>query len=139
MIPNPYMILGAVLAIIAAFGSGYYEGYSAEHDVFVAFQDKVKAEAKTQEAKNESVVKQHELVTDGIKNEYEARIAALRSYYSKRVQYANPGGGDVSGVSKPSTGANGSTSDPEFVGRCAETTAQLVSLQDWIKKQMSVK
>ena len=139
MIPNPYMILGAVLAIIAAFGSGYYKGYSAEHEKFVAFQEQIKSIAKAQEAKNESVVKQHELVTDGIKNEYEAKLAALRSYYAKRVQQPSSSSGNVSGISNASAAANGNTSDPEFVGRCAETTAQLVSLQDWIKKQMSVK
>ena len=83
MIPNPYMILGAVLAIIAAFSGGYYKGYSAEHARFVLFQDAVKLQAKTQEAKNESIVKQNELVTEGVKNEYEARIAALRSYYAQ--------------------------------------------------------
>jgi len=137
--PNPYIILAGVMIVIAAFGSGYYKGYSAEHDKFVAFQEQAKVVAKTQEAKNESIVKQNELVTEGVKNEYEAKLAALRSYYSKRVQQPSTSGGNVSSVSKPSAGANGSTSDPEFVGRCAETTAQLVSLQDWIKKQTSIK
>lgn len=139
MIPNPYLILAGVLIVIAAFGSGYYKGYSAEHERFIAFQEQVKSVAKTQEAKNESIVKQHELVTDGVKNEYEAKLAALRSYYAKRVQQSGSSGSNVSGVSNPSLGATGATSDPEFVGRCAETTAQLVSLQAWINKQMSIK
>jgi len=139
MISNPYMILGAALIVLAAFGSGYYKGYSTEHDKFVAFQEQVKIVAKTQEAKNESITKQYELVTDGVKNEYETKLAALRSYYSKRVQQSNTGSGNLPSVSKPSAAASGSTSDPEFVGRCAETTAQLVSLQDWVKKQMEIK
>ncbi len=125
--------------LVASFSGGYYKGYSAEHQKFIAFQEQVKSIAKTQEAKNESIVKQNELVTDGIKNEYEAKLAALRSYYAKRVQLPSSGSGNVSGISGASASANGYTSDPEFVGRCAETTAQLVSLQDWVKKQMSVK
>ena len=139
MIPNPYIILAGVLIVIASFGTGYYKGYSNEHEKFVAFQEQIKAIAKTQEAKNESIVKQNALVTDGIKNEYETKLSALRSYYSKRVQFHSPSGGNVSSISDASAAANGSTSNPEFVGRCAETTAQLVSLQDWVKKQMSVK
>lgn len=139
MIPNPYVILAGVLIVIAAFSGGYYKGYSAEHEKFIAFQEQAKAIAKTQEAKNESIVKQNELVTDGIKNEYEAKLVALRSYYAKRVQQPSASSGNVSGVSGSSAAANGYTSDPEFVGRCAETTAQLISLQDWVKKQMSVK
>ena len=139
MIPNPYIILAGVLIVIASFSTGYYKGYSAEHEKFVAFQEQVKAIAKTQEAKNESIVKQNALVTDGIKNEYETKLSALRSYYSKRVQLNSAGSGNVSSLPSSSAGASGSTSDPEFVGRCAETTAQLVSLQDWVKKQMSVK
>ncbi len=139
MIFNPYMILGAIVAMAAVFSGGYYKGYSAEHARFVLFQDAVKLEAKAQQTKNESIVKQNELVTEGVKNEYEAKLAAVRSYYAKRVQYANPSGGNVSSVSKPSAAANGYTSDPEFVGRCAETTAQLVSLQAWVNKQMSIK
>lgn len=139
MILNPYMILAGILIVVASFGGGYYKGYSAEHERFVAFQEQVKATARVQEAKNESLVKQAELVTDGVKNEYEARLAALRSYYARRVQQPSSGSGNVPSVPSASAGANGYTSDPEFVGRCAETTAQLVSLQAWVSKQMSVK
>ena len=139
MMFNPYIILGGVLIVIASFGTGYYKGYSAEHERFIAFQEQVKSVAKTQEAKNESIVKQAELVTDGVKNEYEAKLSALRSYYSKRVQQSSSGSSNVSSVSDASATANGSTSDPDFVRQCAETTAQLVSLQTWITKQINIK
>ena len=135
MFPNPYLILGAALVVIGAFFGGYYKGYSAEHEKLLAFKAQVEAEAEKQKVHNESVVKQQELITDGVKNEYETRLAALRAYYTRRVQQPSAGGGNVSSVSKPSPGANGSTSDPEFVGRCAETTAQLTALQAWIRKQ----
>ena len=135
MFPNPYLILGAALVVIGAFFGGYYKGYSAEHEKLLACKAQVEAEAEKQKVHNESVVKQQELITDGVKNEYETRLAALRAYYTRRVQQPSAGGGNVSSVSKPSPGANGSTSDPEFVGRCAETTAQLTALQAWIRKQ----
>lgn len=138
MFPNPYLILGAALVVIGAFFGGYYKGYSAEHEKLLAFKAQVEAEAEKQKVHNESVVKQQELITDGVKNEYETRLAALRAYYARRVQQPSTSGGNMSSVSKPSPGANGSTSDPEFVGRCAETTAQLTALQAWIRKQGAV-
>lgn len=137
-LPNPYVILGVFAALVISWFAGDYHGYSKEHDKFVTFQTQVKDEGQRQIAKNESVVKQNEIVTEGVKNEYEARIAAVHAYYSRRVQYANPGSGGVPSISKPSPGANGSTSDPEFVGRCAETTTQLISLQEWIRLQSEV-
>lgn len=128
MIPNPYMILGAVIIVIAAFGSGYYKGYQ----VYVGFKSDVAAAGKAQELVNQQKVEMHNVITEGVKNEYETRLAALRNYYSKRVQYASPS--NVSSLPNTAPNANGSTSDPEFVGRCAATTAQLVSLQEWIRK-----
>ena len=139
MIPNPYIILAGVLIVIASFGSGYYKGYSNEHEKFVAFQEQIKAIAKTQEAKNESIAKQHELVTEGVKNEYEAKLSAIHNAYAVSLQYTDPRRTDVPPVPVASARVIKIASDPEFVGRCAETTAQLVSLQDWVKKQMNVK
>ena len=138
MFPNPYLILGALLVVIGAFFGGYYKGYSAEHEKLLAFKAQVEAEAEKQKAHNESVVKQQELITEGVKNEYTARISAIHTYYTRRVQQPSAGGGNVSSVSKPSPGTDGSTSDPEFVGRCAETTAQLTALQAWIRKQRGI-
>lgn len=139
MIFNPYLIGGTAIAFMLSFATGYYKGYSHEHERFVAFQEQIKLVSKAQETQNESIVKQHQLVTDGIKNEYEAKIAALRSYYSKRVQYNNSGGANLSTVPNASAGTDGNPTDAGFVGRCAETTAQLVSLQQWVNKQLSVK
>jgi len=128
MIPNPYMILGAVLMVIAAYGTGYYKGYQ----VYVEFKAEVAAAGKAQELMNQQKAEMHNVITEGVKNEYETKLSALRNYYSKRVQHT--GTSNMPGIPNAAPGANGSTSDPEFVGRCAETTAQLVSLQEWIKK-----
>lgn len=138
MIPNPYLILGAVLAIIAAFGSGYYKGYSDEHEKFLAFQAQVKAVGEKAQEHNDSIAKQHEIVTDGIKNEYEAQLAAVRSHYANGVQHTNSSSSNVPSVSKPTTGASCPAPDTGLIGRCAETTAQLNALQSWIRKQEEI-
>jgi hypothetical protein len=79
-----------------------------------------------------------EVISEGIKDEYETRIASLRRQYAGRVCNPNSGGGQVSTVSKSSNGTDGTPADPEFVGKCAETTAQLVALQKWITKHLEV-
>ena len=116
-----------------------YQGYEKEHSKFIAFQEQIKIEAAKQQAKNEAIVKQHDIVNEGIKNGYEARIAAVGNFYAPSVQHPNPGGSSLPPVSIASPRVIKIASDPEFVGRCAETTVQLVSLQDWVKKQMEIK
>ena len=65
-------IIGAVLSI--AFGSGWWMGYSR----YVEYKKSVEIAAKVQEAKVESIQKQHELVTKGITDEYDAKLNLIR-------------------------------------------------------------
>jgi len=113
-----------------------YLGYSYEHSRFMAFKQEVEATARAQEAKIESIQKQQTLVNQGIEKEYNAKLALLRNYYAN-------------GVRQPSSGAmptNGNTtlSIDDFtpnglLTKCAETTQQLVSLQEWINQQLGIK
>ena len=50
------------VAVSVVFGSGYWAGYSK----YVAYKKEVEIAVKAQEAKVESIQKQHELVTKGI-------------------------------------------------------------------------
>ena len=101
------------------------------------FKAKVEAAAKAQEAHVESIQKQHELVTKGIANEYDAKLALLRQYYSNGVR--QPNSSSVSNLSSTSAIANASAAYAELIGQCAETTQQLVSLQEWINAQIGIK
>jgi len=103
-----------------------------KHLLFVA---EVKAVGEAAEAANRSAVEIAEVITEGVKDEYETRIAALRRQYAGRVQQCNSGGGAVSTVPKSSPSVAGSADDPAIVGLCAEETAKLVALQKWVKKQ----
>ena len=124
-------IIGAVLSI--AFGSGWWMGYSR----YVEYKKSVEIAAKTQEAKVESIQKQHELVTKGIADEYDAKLALLRQYYSNGVR--QPNSSSVSNLSTTSAIANASSAYSELIGNCAQTTLQLVELQKWINEQMGIK
>jgi hypothetical protein len=120
---------------LALFGSGYWMGYSR----YIEFKKSVEVVAKTQEAKVESIQKQHELVTKGIANEYEAKLSALRNYYRATSVWNNSSSGKVSGISTAPTIADVATSYNLLAGQCAETTQQVVSLQDWIRQQIGIK
>ena len=126
-------LLGGLCLIL--FGSGYWMGYSR----YIEYKKSVEIIAKTQEAKVESIQKQHELVTKGIANEYEAKLAALRNYYKSTSVWNNPSSSKVSGISTAPTVANVATAYNLLAGQCAATTQQVVSLQDWINQQIGIK
>jgi len=74
-----YWKLGIIAGIVVAiFGSGWWVG----HSKYVTYKAEVEAVAKTQEAHVESIEKQHALVTKGIQDEYDAKLALLRQYYA---------------------------------------------------------
>jgi hypothetical protein len=77
-----YAKIGIAIAIILA---AYWKGYHDEHKRFLAFQAEVAAIGKAQELANQNAIQLSEVITEGIKDEYETRIASLRR------QYANAG------------------------------------------------
>ena len=137
---NSYTIAGALGAVAASFLFGLWKGYSYEHEKFMEFKNKVTQEAKAQEIKIENIQKQSELINKGVKNEYEAKIAAIRNYYSSiGVRYTDSSGKQVPGLSPTSPGFDAAAAYPILAGQCTETTLMLTSLQDWIRLQGSVK
>jgi len=125
-------ILGAVLSI--AFGSGWWLGYSR----YVEYKKSVEIAAKVQEAKVESITKQQALVTKGIENEYEAKLSAIRNYY-KSTSVWNNNTSKVSGLSATPSATDVIASYNLLAEQCAETTAQTIALQDWLKQQIGIK
>ena len=133
LIPPSFYIYAALS--IAAVGGLWYGHH--ESVAFSDFKAQVEAQVKIQEQHNESVVKQQDLVSKGIKNDYESKLAAIRNFYSSGVQH--PSGSSVSGISPAPRGTDAETAYPILAGQCAETTQQTVSLQDWIKQQAGIK
>jgi hypothetical protein len=128
-----YAKIGIAVAIILA---AYWKGYSDEHERFLKFQAEVAAVGKAQELANKNAIQLAEVINEGVKDEYETRIAALRRQYAGRVQQCNSGSGAVSTIPKSSPSVNGTADDPAIIGLCAEETAKLVALQKWIKLNM---
>ena len=127
---NPlYKLLGIIGLVIALFGFGYYQGYSAEKERFDAFKSELEASAKAQEKINQQIEQKNKLIATNIKSEYETKIIALRNYYANGLRYTNPNKLPI--LPDSTKGANGEATDLPLA--CAYTTQQLVSLQDWIK------
>lgn len=132
MFPMPSILMikiGAALVLCAVM---YFMGWNHEHKKFVKFQAEIAALGKAQEQINAQKAKEHENTSAAIKDEYEAKLAAIHNYYADRVQ-PNSRGGNVSTVPKPSSCANVSAPNTVPAGQCAETTLQLVQLQKWIE------
>ena len=129
---NPlYKLLGIIGLVIALFGFGYYQGYSSEKERFDAFKAELEASALAQEKINQQIEQKNKLIATNIKSEYETKIIALRNYYANSLRYTNSN--KLSSFPDSTYRVDEKTTDPIFIGQCAETTQQLVSLQDWIK------
>jgi Chromatin-associated proteins containing the HMG domain len=127
---NPlYKIIGIIGLVAVLFGTGYYRGYSAEKARFDAFKTELEASAKAQEKINQQIEQKNKLIADNSKREYEAKIVALRNYYDR---LRHPDTNKLPSAAIAAYRADETTINPVFIGQCAETTLQLVSLQDWV-------
>lgn len=127
-------MVGLSVIALAGFGYGKYQ-----HNQYVTFKAEVEAAAKAQEAHVESITKQQALVTKGIENEYEAKLAAVRNYYKSTSVWNNGSTSKVSGLSTAPNATDVITAYNILAGQCAETTTQTIALQDWIKSQLGIK
>jgi Ca2+/Na+ antiporter len=129
-----YIKIGVAILVLCAC---LYIGYSYEHSKLVAYKGEVAQVAKAQEEKNKELDKQSQLITEGIRNEYEAKLTALRNYYSVGVRHTSSG--TTTGISAAPKGTDAEAQYTVLAGQCAATTQQLVSLQEWINEQIGVK
>lgn len=122
--------LGIGLVSVGLFVFGYYKGYSNEHEKLLAYKADIAAQVKQQDLLLQSRVKQEQIKTEGIINEYKAKLHTVRTS-SGRLQY------NTGTLQLPqTTGTQGTTTAPTYsvlVGQCLETTLMLTSLQEWAK------
>jgi hypothetical protein len=126
--PNVYVkvIIGLVVLLLS-FCSGFY----VEHLRFLDYKEGVIAQAKVQEQHNKDLIKQRDLENDKIKSDYSNQLAVIKRLY-------NTSSSKLPGPSATLVSVNGYTTDPVFAQQCANTTAQLVSLQQWVKDQVGL-
>ena len=121
------------------FLAGVSFGWYFPHRALVEYKTSVEVAAKAQEEKVKSIRSQQELVTKDIQNEYEAKLSAIRNYYKSTSVWNNPNSSKVSGLSTSPSASDVIASYNQLAGLCAETTAQTIALQDWIREQAGIK
>ena len=129
-----YVKMGICVLLL---GFCYYLGYSGEHKRFVEFQHVVRQQADIQEAKTKEIIEQQKITTDRITNDYQTELNRINTMYSGLLH-----DGSSLSLSKPSNtlvSINGYTTDPVFAAQCSATTQQLVSLQEFVKEQLTLK
>jgi hypothetical protein len=128
-----YVKLGIAAGLLfIAFASGW----GLRNRDFNDYKQEVSNAAKAQEAHVESIKKQQEITTKGIEKEYEARLNLLRNYYANGVRQSNSSA--VSNIPNATNGLDAFSAN-KLLTQCAESTQQLVSLQQWINEQIGIK
>jgi hypothetical protein len=131
--PNVYFKVLLALVVCAAFFLG---GLYVGHLRLVAYQERITAEGKVQEQKNKDLIVQQQLITKQVQNDYENKLARIKSYYNG-LHY--PSSSKLSSFGTTASSLNGTPSDAQFAEKCAATTLQLESLQDFINQQVGLK
>ena len=117
----------------------FYGGYHMGNTKYLAYKAEVEVAAKTQEAKVQSIQAQHELVTKGIQDEYEAKLSAVRNYYKSTSMWNKSSGSPMPGISAAPSVSDVATAYNLLAGQCAQTTLMLTELQKWLNEQIGIK
>jgi len=119
--------------VLGGFGAGFY----VEHLRFADFRDQVKIVAEKQQAETDAKIKEQELINENIKQTYEARLTNIHTFYSGML---NSRSGVVSSDPNATITINGETHNLLLVAeQCAQTTEQLMTLQEWVNQQVNLK
>ena len=119
--------------VLGGFGAGFY----VEHLRFVDFRDQIKIVAEKQQAETDAKIKEQEIINENIKQTYEARLTSIHTFYTGML---NSRSGVVSSDPNATITINGETHNVLLVAeQCAQTTEQLMTLQEWVNQQVNLK
>ena len=134
----PYGTYLKAILLIGLVCGIFFAGWHTRDRDFTVYKDQVRITAEKQAVETASIQKQHELVTKGIQDEYDAKLALIRQYYANGVR-SNNGASTVPGISPAPNSADVIAAYNELASDCAATTLQTVTLQQWIAEQMAIK
>ena len=125
----------AYLYIALAFG-GFSAGFYVEHLRFAEYKADVVAAGERQIAENKAKAKEQEIINDNVAKTYQDNINNIHTFYSRMLDTSS---GAMSPNGTATITINGQTYNLLSVAeQCAQTTQQLVSLQDWINQQVGL-
>jgi hypothetical protein len=127
---------GQVYLYIALVFGGFGAGYYVEHLRFVDFKQEVQIAGEKQQAETDAKIKEQEIINENIKQTYEARLTSIHSFYSGMLDTRSS---IVSSDPNATITINGKTHNLLLVAeQCAQTTEQLMTLQDWVNQQINL-
>ena len=127
---------GQVYLYIALVFGGFGAGYYVEHLRFVDFKQEVQIAREKQQAETAAKIKEQEIINENIKQTYEARLTSIHSFYSGMLDSRSS---IVSSDPNATITINGQTHNLLLVAeQCAQTTEQLMTLQDWVNQQIAL-
>ena len=133
---NPTVLknAGIAVAILILLVGVYISGKHSVQVKFDAYKAEVIAIGQAQEEKTKQIEARNQKVNEEIKNAYNNQLANLRAYYGLR--YKNSG--IVPPVPSTAAGIDEYSPDnlpatPILAGQCAETTLNLLILQNWVR------
>jgi len=135
MLYGTYIKAGLLVVLVCGV---FFAGWHTRDRDFTIYKDQVRIEVEKAQAHTESVQKQQVLITKGIQNEYDAKLALLRQYYANGVRNNN-GSNPVSGISSTTKLSDAIAAYNQLASDCAATTLQTVTLQQWVNEQLGVK
>lgn len=120
------ILLFGLLSLYAVFMT---EMYAHEKKSYAQFRTDTIAAGEAQNARTREVIKQHEKAAQEARNAYSRHIADIRSYYGVSNGASS---GKLSAATTSASRTDGPTPYGVLVEQCAETTEQLIDLQDFI-------
>ena len=135
MLYGTYIKAGLLIVLVCGV---FYAGWHTRDRDFTIYKDQIRIEAEKAQAHTESVQKQQVLITKGIQDEYDAKLALLRQYYANGVRNNN-GSNPMSSISTTSKLSDAISAYNQLASDCAATTLQAVTLQQWINEQIAIK
>ena len=127
--PTWYAIAALVLANL-------FTGYMWQQDAHELKLVKLSSEIAAKDA--ERVIEKQKQITEDTTNGWKAALTVSNDSWSKRLRLANVQ--PMPGISGPTGGVDGLPADSlALAAQCSETTLQLKTLQDWVRRQGSIR
>ena len=129
---------GQVYLYIALVFGGFSAGFYVEHLRFSDYRQEVQIAGEKQQAETAAKIKEQEIINENIKQTYEARLTSIHTFYTGMLdsRTRNLSASDPNATIT----INGETHNVLLVAeQCAQTTEQLMTLQDWVNQQVNLK
>lgn len=136
----PVVYRVGIILVGCLFVFGGWLMYYIENNRFDDYKQSVVEAQKEQEAKTAKTIEEQQLITKKAGEQYEQNLSSIRNTYQR---LRNQSGGNLSSIPSAASGTNASPDNQlpataELAEQCAETTSQLVFLQNWINDQQQV-